>query len=211
MRLRLGFIFLTFLMIAGLFLFWVRLEPDVTISVLNNAPQNQSDAEKVVAPTVNFIDPQWGAAQASTTIVEFADFTCPFCREAQLTLESLAKQKTNIKIVWKDFPNDTHNRLSSFLAYAGRCAQTINKFKTFHDWAFLNADGMDETIVKTYLKNLGLTDPDACLKDQRTIAKVQHTITEGLLLGIDGTPTLFINGKIYQGTINEESLLPALK
>lgn len=205
MKFRLGFIILVFIMAASLIFFWSDQKTN-SGEIKSGSSATSEENKKQITPRVTFIDSSWGEVNAKTTIVEFANFTCPYCREAHQALEATMKQNKNIKIVWKDLPNDNHHRLSTFLARAGRCAQKINKFKTFHDWAFANIEGLDERVVKAYLKNIGIPDPDACLIDQSIIAKVERTVAEAYTLGIDGTPYLFINNLPYQGPITVEAL-----
>ena len=210
MKFRFGFIVLVLIMTASLIFFWSDIKTS-NEKIIDNAAGTSVEDKKQTAPTVLAIDSSWGEMNAKTTIVQFSDFTCPYCREAHAVLEAVMKQKRNIKIVWKDLPNDNHHPLSTFLARAGRCAQKINKFKTFHDWTFANIAGLDESIVKAYLKNLGLPDAEACLVDQSTIAKVERTIAEAVALGIDGTPYLFINNQPYHGEITVETMEKNIK
>ena len=64
--------------------------------------------ETLTTPTVTFIDPQIGAETPTVTIVEFADFTCESCADLAPTLQQLLEKYPNdVRLVWKDFPNES--------------------------------------------------------------------------------------------------------
>lgn len=197
---RLGFIIIALLMMAGLTGFWfsTNIGPSLTTPAPVNAP---------TLPTVTFLDPQLGNKQAATTIIEFADFTCSHCREADIILRDLlAKHQNEVRLVWKDFPNDANDPLATTLAYAGRCAQKAGKFETFRDWAFANQGAITRESLIKYLIAIGLINPDSCLIDPSTKAKTDRTISEGNGLLIDGTPYLLVNNQPYTGPITVEAL-----
>ena len=201
---RFGFFIIVLLMLFGLINFFVFTD------IGENTPTSASLTQEPL--TVTLLDPQLGSAMASTTIIEFGDFACPFCRDADIILKELAaKHPTTVRLVWKDFPNDAHNPLSSTLSYAGRCAQGLGKFEMFRAWAFGNQEKITRESLVDYLISLGVTNPNNCLADPSTKAKVAHTIKQGNSLEIDGTPYILINNKNYTGPITFEALENIIK
>lgn len=191
---RLGLFLIILLMIAGLIGFFA------TTDINSNTPTIPVVIKEPL--TVTLVDPIIGPTNAKTTIIEFGDFTCPFCRDADIILKELvAKYPNTVRLVWKDFPNDAHNLLSSTLSYAGRCAQAIGKFEMFRAWAFGSQGTITRENLVNYMISLGITSPNNCLVDSSTIAKVTHTINQGNGLGIDGTPYILINNQLYNGVI----------
>ena len=201
---RFGLFVIILLMIAGLIGFFISTDLGTTTPV-----QTKLIKEPL---TVTLVDPTIGPLTAKTTIIEFGDFTCPFCRDADIILKELAsKYPTTIRLVWKDFPNDAHNPLSSTLSYAGRCAQGLGKFEMFRTWAFGSQGAVTHESLVDYLISLGVTSPNNCLADPSTKAKVTHTINQGNSLEIDGTPYILINNQPYNGPITLEALENIIK
>lgn len=204
---RLGLLLIFLVLSIGLVAFFVStdssVEPQAVLPVV--AP-----SQKI--PTITFIDPQLGATTASTTIIEFGDFTCPFCRDADIILRNLAAQHPDaVRLVWKDFPNDGHNTNATLAAYAGRCAQKLGKFELFRDWAFANQSTLKKETIIVYLQSLGLANAQECLADDSIKAKVNYTVSEGHNLGINGTPYILINNQTYNGPITLEALENIIK
>jgi protein-disulfide isomerase len=146
--------------------------------------------------------PARGPADALVTIVEFSDFHCPFCRRVQPVLDQVrAKYDGKIKMVFRDFPIDTLHPQARAAAEAARCATEQGKFWEFHDLVFKNeADALPATL-DGFAKTVGLDVPafEACRTSGKYRNPVQTSNVEGDRLGITGTPTFFINGRILVG------------
>ena len=151
-------------------------------------------------------EPFKGGVDAKVTIVEFADFECPYCSKAAFTLYDVAERfGDRIKIVYKHFPLDQScNALSSPLhdyacnaSFASICAGKQGKFWEFHKKAFSNQrDLTDEDLLK-YATDLGLDIDtwETCLRSPETMATVQSDIDAAMRAKISGTPSVFINGQ----------------
>ena len=146
--------------------------------------------------------PVRGAADAPVTIVEFSDFECPFCKQANATMAKvMEKYPGKIKLVYRDFPLDRIHPLARGAAEAGRCAQEGGKFWEFHDAMFAQSPKLATDDLKRYAKDVGLDTAkfDACLASGRHKDGVQKDLDEGNKLGITGTPVFFINGRAVRG------------
>jgi protein-disulfide isomerase len=151
-------------------------------------------------------DESVGPEEAPVTIVEFSDFECPYCRDGSAELKKLFdRYPGTVRVVFRNYPLDTacnpYMPRSGHLyacraAMMARCAGAEGRFWQMHDALFqmpqMNLNALDELIPK-----LGLsTDAfSACMANAATLASVKADIEDGHRLGVDGTPTLFVNGK----------------
>lgn len=152
-----------------------------------------------------------GGDQAKVVLVEFADFECPACARFGLILSTLAKEfGDQVLVVFKNFPldkacnssmtNQLHEN-ACLLAVAARCAGQYGKFWEFHDMAFARQKQGNAETVKTWLLGLGIgkSEVDACLESPSKFEKIKADVDLGLSVEVDGTPSLYINGKKYIG------------
>ncbi len=148
-----------------------------------------------------------GPPKAKVVIVEFADYTCPHCRDAYLTLDKLVKaHPENIRLVFIDFA--FLSQLSKQLAAAAYCAHQQNAFWPYHGLIFEKQAELSEASILAFAKQLNLNAElfNRCLSSEAAEAMVEKGKTEGERLGVTGTPTLFINGSRYLGEISFAAL-----
>jgi protein-disulfide isomerase len=147
--------------------------------------------------------PVRGSVEAQVTIVEFSDFQCPFCKQAQSTLsELLDRYVGKVKLVYRDFPVDSIHRLARRAAIAARCANDQGKFWEYHDVLFSESPKLGPTDLKRYARQIVLDTPkfDACMSSNQTHnMAVQNDLAEGKKLGVTSTPAFFINGRPLSG------------
>ncbi len=145
--------------------------------------------------------PVRGPADAPVTIIEFSDFQCPFCKRAEPIVEEvLKKYGDKVRLVYVDFPLPMHsNALDA--AKAGQCAAQQGKFWPFHDQLFADQSKLAPADLKATAKRLGLDTAkfDTCFDEAKTEATVRKELAEGQRLGIDGTPTFYIDGRQLVG------------
>ena len=146
--------------------------------------------------------PVRGSAGAPVTIVEFSDFHCPFCRKVQPVLEDLrARYGERIRMVYRDFPLDNLHAQARAAAEASHCAAEQGKFWEFHDRLFRNDPDTSQSALNRMAREAGL-DINAfgiCIASGKYRESVQASALEGTRLGVTGTPTFFINGRILVG------------
>ncbi len=146
-------------------------------------------------PTDGF--PSLGPANAPITLVEFADFQCPFCRqwEQQTYQPLLAAYPGKIRIVYRDFPLTQIHPNAMPAAEAAQCANEQGKFWQFHDKLF-SSENLSEDVYKQYAQELGLdmTKFESCLADHTYAKAIQADSDFATNLGVNSTPTFFING-----------------
>jgi protein-disulfide isomerase len=143
-----------------------------------------------------------GPGTAPVTIVKFEDFQCPFCKQAQATqAQLLSRYSKNIKLVHRDFPIDSIHPLARKAHEAARCANEQGKSWPYHDLLYSNAPKASVEDLKAYAKQAGLAMPafEQCLTSGKYKTLIQKDVDEGSRLGVNGTPTFFINGRVLSG------------
>jgi protein-disulfide isomerase len=149
-----------------------------------------------------------GPKDAPVTLVEFTDFHCPFCARVVATLKDVM-QEYNGKIRWvfRDFPIASLHPQAPKAAEAARCAGEQGKFWEYHDLLFESQSQTAAADFKRFAEQLKL-DPKSfgqCLDSGKHQAAVEADVQEGARLGVTGTPTFFINGRILVGAQPLES------
>ncbi len=176
-------------------------------SVSTSTTTNSSTTTSTYLPTVDD-DPVIGANNAAVTIIAFEDFQCPFCKRAAPVMKSiLQKYPDEVVYVYKDFPLETIHPQSKEAALAANCADEQDEFWAYHTLLFENQEDFTESsIFSTLAQKAGLDVIafDACLSDQRHLPAVQQDQDEGLLAGVQSTPTYFVNGVKVEGLFSED-------
>ena len=143
-----------------------------------------------------------GDPKASVTIVEFADFQCPFCKKTEATLKDvLAKYNGRVKLAYRDFPLLEIHPHAEKAAEAARCAGEQGKFWEFHDTLLEDQSKLDEAGLVQRAGRLKLDEKafQACLANGKFKDKVEADLQEGTKAGVVGTPGFFIDGVFLNG------------
>lgn len=141
------------------------------------------------------------------TLVEFADYECPYCQRVAADLSRLQHDLGDkVALSYKDFPLPMHAHAEK-AAEAGRCAAKQGKFWELHDQLF-KSHSLEVDEIKEQAHKLGLdaTLFDKCLDSGEEAAAVEADRKEGVKLGINGTPSFFINGHFLSGALDYASL-----
>ena len=158
-------------------------------------------------------DPVRGPENARMTIVEFSDFQCPYCSKAvQETKEILKRFPKDVKLVFKQFPLDSHSE-AEFGAEVALAAQAQGKFWEMHDLLYAGFPDISRARVDSYAKQLKLDMNrfHADLESHKYRARVQAEEKEGEDAGVGGTPTFYFNGKKFNGTFEVAAVSPLIK
>lgn len=149
-------------------------------------------------------DPSWGPKDAPITIVEFADFQCPFSRQSfPVAREILASYPGKIRFIYRDFPLSDIHPYAQKAAEAAQCANDQGKFWPMYDKLFQNQKSIDFNNFKLFALNIGLDQQefDRCLDSGKYKEEVIGDLIDGASAGVEGTPTWFINGVKIAGAI----------
>jgi len=147
---------------------------------------------------IAIVDSPWkGGANAPVTIVEFTDFECPSCAATQPVLEEVAKEfGDKVKLVVRGFPLGQHTHAFK-AAEASEAAREQGKYWEYAAFLFTNQKALQVDKLKEYASRLGLDRKkfDAALDSGRFSGKVKRDLADGEKIGVDSTPSVFINGK----------------
>jgi len=147
-------------------------------------------------------DPSIGNPKAQVTIVEFSDFQCPFCLRVAPTLKKLrATYGDKVRVVWKDFPLTQIHPQAFKAGEAGHCAAEQGKFWEYHDQLFGNQEALMPDDLKKYAAAVGMDKErfNSCLDMSKHAEVVRDGVAQGTRLGINSTPTVFVNGRRVSG------------
>jgi protein-disulfide isomerase len=177
-----------------------ELREKTAISVALEPPRANVEGIEVQAEAA-------GSKSAHVTLVEFADYECPYCQKVAADVKKLkADFGDRVAFTYKDFPLSNHSRAEK-AAEASRCASKQDKFWEFHDEIFHSKE-LDVDQLKAQARSLKLDAEqfDKCLDSGETAAAVDRDRKEGLRLGITGTPSFFVNGHYLSGALDYAAL-----
>ena len=157
--------------------------------------------------------PAKGPAKAAVTMVEFSDMQCPHCAKAAPAIEQLLALEPEVHFVFQNFPLPLHNWAEKGAAYVdcvGRAGNdAVWKFiqKTFEEQVNITEANADEKL-KAIATASGANGDEvaACAAKPDTKARVEASIALGKSLGVNSTPTVFINGRSLPGAAPVELL-----
>lgn len=143
----------------------------------------------------------FGAENPKVIVVEFADFSCPYCKESYNKIRELSlKYKDDIKFVYRDFPV----RESSIqLSMAARCAGEQGLFWPMHDRLFQRQGEFQISDVSKIAIQVGVDTEkfNKCYLDNKYINDIRKDFSDAEKFGVEGTPTWFVNGYKIPGPI----------
>jgi len=157
--------------------------------------------------------PTLGPNNAPVKIVEFLDFTCPHCKNFSLNiLPKIKKDYVStglVQVIFKNFPLNVY---SQKLALAGQCAFEQNKFWEFYDFIFTKENKMTDEEIKNVAKtlNLNVQQFNECFDSQKYLKEIEEDLQDGISVGVNGTPSFFINKKALKGEQNYEQFKNAI-
>jgi protein-disulfide isomerase len=151
--------------------------------------------------------PSKGPADAKVTVVEFADFECPHCRELYESLEAIETKYPQVRFVYKNFPLTQIHPWAETAAIGARCAyeQSPEAFWKVHNAIFDDQDVISpENIwdkLVSYASQAGLHADTykACLSSAGAQKAVDAEHAEGVALGVNSTPTVYVDGRPLAG------------
>jgi protein-disulfide isomerase len=174
-----------------------ELQPRYPVTVALRAP-------KIDVATDN--EPFLGPENAPVTIVEFSDFQCPYCRQAQGALKQLmAVYEGKVKLVFRDFPLRNIHPQAQKAAEAAQCAAEQQQFWPYHDKLFAASSlQMDELKKFAQELELNLEQFTACLDSSKYAGGIDADMRAGQNVGVNATPTFFVNGYLLSGAASYE-------
>jgi Na+/H+ antiporter NhaA len=153
-----------------------------------------------------------GPSRALVTLVEYGDFECPFCGQAEAVIRELLADSGDLRYVWRHLPlTDVHPH-AQLAAEAAEAAHLQGKFWEMHDQLLEHQGALSARDLLGYAAVIGL-NVERFLRDLRRRAgegRIAADVDSADLSGVAGTPTFFINGRRHHGAYDIETLSAAV-
>jgi Na+/H+ antiporter NhaA len=154
-----------------------------------------------------------GPDKAPVTLVEYGDFECPYCGQAEPVVRELLADYGDLRYVWRHLPlTDVHPH-AQLAAEATEAAANQGKFWEMHDRLLLHQDELTAKDLVRHAAEIGL-NADQFTRDMRERAgqpKVLSDVDSADLSSVSGTPTFFINGRRHHGAYDIDTLSAAVR
>jgi Na+/H+ antiporter NhaA len=154
-----------------------------------------------------------GPEEALVTLVEYGDFECPYCGQAEPVIRELLADYGEVRYVWRHLPlTDVHVH-AQLAAEAAEAAAEQDAFWEMHDLLFQHQDALRRSDLEGYARELGLDFDlfDEALRTHRDAARVADDVDSADLSGVSGTPTFFVNGRRHYGAYDIAGLTASVK
>ena len=165
-----------------------------TVAMMFDAPRRDVEIEST--------DPTVGSKSAPITVIEFADFQCPYCGRVAPTIKKVQETYGDkIRLVWKDFPLTQIHPQAFKAGEAAHCAGDQGKYWEYHDRLFANQQSLMPDDLKKHATDLGLDAKvfASCLDSSKYGERVRDGVAAGSRLGVNSTPTVYVNGRLLSG------------
>ena len=163
--------------------------------------------------TVSDADHSIGPKNAKVTVVEYSDFQCPFCQRFEPSVQQMLNEYSkDVRFVYRHFPLDAIHPNARPAAIASECAAEQGKFFEFHKQLFAKQDQLGDALYQQLAKDftLDIAKFNDCLQSDRPGARVDADYQSGIVAGVQGTPTTFVNGNPVSGAQPYEILKSAI-
>jgi protein-disulfide isomerase len=168
----------------------------------------------MLTPPVSARDHVAGPPDASIVLVEYGDFECPFCAAAEPTLKALRRALADtLLFAFRHFPLAEAHPYAMHAAEAAEAAGAQGKFWQMHDYLFAHQSALEDSDLIEAAAAVGC-DVERFVREMaenRHEARVREDFHSGIRSGVNGTPSLFINGVRYDGPRDLDSLLAVIE
>jgi protein-disulfide isomerase len=155
-----------------------------------------------------------GRLNAPLQLVVYGDYECPYTRLALLHVRTIRRELGDeLCFVFRNFPLREIHPHAVQAAKAAEAAGLQNKFWEMHDWLFAHQRALTDDDLLDDARHLEL-DPLKFVSDRDSravVSRIQDDAASGEASGVEATPTLFVNGRRYDGSYQADPLLAALK
>ncbi|MFF5171820.1 DsbA family protein [Micromonospora sp. NPDC000089] len=154
-----------------------------------------------------------GPVDAPVTVVQYGDFQCRFCGAAYPNLAELLRQRAEtVRLVYRHFPIANVHPYAEAAAETAEAAARRGRFWQMHDWLYEHQDQLDPVHLSLGVQQVGLPPDEvrAELDRHEHADRVRHDFVGGIRSGVNGTPTLFVQGVRHEGGYDLADLLVAV-
>lgn len=149
-----------------------------------------------------------GNKASDITIIEFADYECPFCEQAHTALTRLSHARPDINVIYRHFPLKSIHPHAENAARASICAEQFGIFNRFHNFLYESETWKDDADWSAVAKQFGLSASSftACLQSDKTSKRLTRDTDLAAALGVEGTPTFISRNGKHVGVLTEQAL-----
>lgn len=170
--------------------------------------------EALLTRPVNEHDHIQGPDTAPVTLVEYGDYECPYCGRAYPIVKEIQQRMGDrLRFVFRNFPLAQLHPHAEHAAEAAETASALGKFWEMHDTLYENQRELDDRHLVAYAERVGV-DPQAfidAMTERRYATRVKEDFQSGVMSGVNGTPTFYINGVRHDESWDVETLLLAIQ
>jgi Na+/H+ antiporter NhaA len=203
--------------IASAFLAWVVVRGIAHLPARVRARQLSSTADDLI-DLYDDVNPEHdhirGADDAPVTLVEYGDYQCPYCGQAEVVIRQLLDSfGDELRYVWRHLPLEDVHPNAQRAAEAAEAAAAQDRFWAMHDTLLTHQEELSPRDLRRHAAAIGL-DVDHFVEDLRTrehAERVADDVRSADASGVTGTPTFFINGQRHQGAYDVETLTRAVR
>jgi protein-disulfide isomerase len=200
---------------------YILNNPEVIIEAARRFEQRQRTAEMTEATSMlkahadeifrDGDNPVGGNLNGNTTLVEFFDYNCPYCRRVTTIIQQAEAADPQLRVVYKEFPILGPNSILS--AKAALAIHRQGKYLAFHREMMLERGVADEAKVMRIAAKIGVETErmKSDMNDPAIVTMVERNLALARVLRISGTPSFVIGDKIVRGAIELESLQAVIR
>jgi len=154
-----------------------------------------------------------GPIDALVTVVEYGDFECPYCGQAEPVVRELLREFGDVAYVWRHLPLSDVHRNAQLAAEAAEAAADQGAFWEMHDLLLAHQDALGPGELIGYAEHLGLNLDrfSSALQEHSGAVRVAEDVDSADLSGVSGTPTFFVNGRRHYGAYDIDTLSAAVR
>jgi protein-disulfide isomerase len=184
------------------------LSPDRRTEALFGRAEDLIDLSDDVDPDRDHIR---GPLDAAVTLVEYGDFQCPYCGQAEPAVRALLGE-ADVRFVWRHLPLPDVHPQAELAAQAAEAAAEQGRFWEMHDLLLAHQDHLMKPDLLRYAEQLGLDVPRFGKDVYKHVhaGRVGQDVESADLSGVSGTPTFFVNGRRHYGAFDVASLTQAI-
>lgn len=179
-------------------------------------PKILTTADPKLLSNANSHSTESGALSYPVTLVEFGDYQCPACGYAEPIVEKVLADNPKVKLIFRNFPLAQHQN-ALVAAEAAEAAGAQGKFWEMHNAIYANQDiwsnmaaPMDAFVEMAKKLNLDVEKFQQDVQNKKFADVIAKDRSDGIALGVNSTPSFFINGKVYSGGLSYFAMQTAL-
>jgi len=163
---------------------------------------------------ISAADHRRGGLDAPLQLVVYGDFECPYTRRAVNQIRAVREELgDSLVVIYRNFPLIEIHPHALHAAQAAEAAAEQGRFWEMHDLLFDRQRALMDPDLTRYARELGLDEVrfDRDRESEAVLSRIEADVDSGESSGVQGTPTLFVNGRLHQGSYQAPELIAALR